>query len=276
MKCFLKILLTLLLILTVSGFFPRILKIYAQSSNERLQQLSTEIQKYEAELKRLGAEKDTLSNQIAQYDAQIRLTTLKISQTEEKITLLGGRIDQLKGSLESLKSAFVVRANQTYKMARFSEPYLLMLSANNLTDVVSTFHYLKRVQEADRDLLDRLQKARETYIDQKSEQESLQKELEGQQKILASQKIAKTQLLTQTKNSEKQYTSLLAKASSEFEAIQAILSGKGQEEKVGHVGEGDRIATIIAGASCNSSGEHLHFVVGENRQTLNPFSHLRR
>ena len=275
MKCFSKILLTLILILTVSGFFPRILKIYAQSSDERLQQLSSEIQKYEAELKRLGAEKDTLSNQIAQYDAQIRLTTLKISQTEEKITLLGGRIDLLKGSLESLKSAFVVRANQTYKMARFSEPYLLMLSANNLTDVVSTFHYLKRVQEADRDLLDRLQKARETYIDQKSEQEDLQEELEGQKSILASQRVAKTQLLAQTKNSEKQYQSLLAQARSEFEAIQAILSGKGQEEKVGHIGEGDRIATIIAGASCNSSGEHLHFVVGQNRQTLNPFSYLR-
>ena len=269
---FLLVIVSTLSLIGILSFSPRI---YAQSPEERLQQLTDEIQKYESELQRLVAQKNTLSNQIAQYDAQIKLTTLKISQTEEKITLLGGRIEQLQGSLESLMTAFVVRANQTYKMSRFSEPYLLFISSKSLSDVVSTYHYLKRIQEADRDLLNRLKTARETYIDQKNEQETLQKELEKQKATLAAQRVAKDQLLTQTKNDEKRYQSLLAEAKAEFEAIQAILAGKGQEEKVGHVNEGDKIATIIAGPSCNSSGEHLHFMVVQNRNTLNPFNYLR-
>jgi peptidoglycan hydrolase CwlO-like protein len=271
MKWITKFLLVFILILSLAGILSFTSCIFAQTPDERLQQLTDEIQKYESELQRLAAQKNTLSNQIAQYDAQIKLTVLKISQTEEKIALLGGRIEQLQGSLESLTSAFVVRANQTYKMSRFSEPYLLLLSSNNLSDVVSTYHYLKRIQEADRDLLDRLKIARETYIDQKSEQEALQAELERQKVTLAAQRVAKDQLLTQTKNDEKRYQSLLAQAKSEYEAIQAILAGKGQEEKVGHVNEGDKIATIIAGPSCNSSGEHLHFMVVQNGNTLNPF-----
>lgn len=275
MKWFTKFLLVIVSILSLAGILSFAPRVSAQSTEERLQQLNDEIQKYETELQRLAAEKNTLSNQIAQYDAQIRLTTLKISQTEEKITLLGGRIDQLQGSLESLTSAFTVRANQTYKMSRFSESYLLLFSSKNLSDVVSTYHYLKRVQEADRDLLDRLKTARETYIDQKSEQEKLQAELERQKTTLNAQRVAKDQLLTQTKNNEKRYQSLLAEAKAEFEAIQAILAGKGQEEKVGHVNGGDRIATIIAGPSCNSSGEHLHFMVVQNGNTLNPFNYLR-
>ena len=62
---------------------------------------------------------------------------------------------------------------------------------------------------------------------------------------------------------------------SELEAIQAIIAGKGTEELVRHVSEGEKIASVIAGASCNSSGTHLHFIVADNRVVQNPFSFLR-
>lgn len=278
MKCLLKNL--LLISLIVFCFWqtkPALshINVYAQSTDERLKALSDEIAKYEQELKRLSEEKNTLSNQIAQYDAQIRLTILKISQTEEKINLLGGRITQLQESLESLTSAFIVRANQTYKMARFNEPYLLLLSSKNLTEAVSSFHYLKRIQEADRNLLERLKSARENYIREKTDQEALQAQLENQKAQLASQKSAKTKLLEQTKNDEARYQTLLSRARAEFEAIQAIISGKGEETQVGHTNEGDKIASMIQGASCNSSGTHLHFMVVQGGNAFNPFNYLR-
>ena len=53
------------------------------------------------------------------------------------------------------------------------------------------------------------------------------------------------------------------------------MAGKGTESQVGHVNEGERIASVIQGASCNSSGTHSHFIVSSNGVTQNPFSYLR-
>jgi peptidoglycan hydrolase CwlO-like protein len=249
--------------------------IHAQTDEERLRRLGEEITQYEKELERLGAEANTLSNLIAQYNTQIKLTQLKISQTEEKILLLGGRIEQLGDSLKALNNAYLERVVKTYKMSRFSEGYLLLFTLQNLDDAINSFNYLKKLQEADIDLLERLEKAQNLYEQEKSGQETLQKELETQKVSLSSQKNAKASLLQQTKNDEKRYQSLLAAARSELEAIQAIIAGKGVETQVRHVSEGERVASIINGASCNSSGTHLHFIVAQNRIVQNPFSYLR-
>lgn len=247
----------------------------AETQEERLARLENEIKQYESEITRLSQEASTLANQIAQYDAQIRLTSLRIAETEEKIFLLGGRIDQLETSLAALSEAFKTRVVQTYKMSRAGEPYLFMLTSDDLSEAVSSYYYLKKIQEADRGLLVRLEQAQVNYQVQKDDQEVLQTQLEGQKSVLGAQKIAKAQLLETTKNDEKKYQQLLGQARSEFEAIQAILAGKGTEEQVGQVAQGAKIATIIQGPSCNSSGAHVHFIAKQGSITLNPFSYLK-
>jgi peptidoglycan hydrolase CwlO-like protein len=248
--------------------------VHAESETEKAARLTSEIERYQKEIDRLKSEATSLSNQIAQYDAQIHLTELKITQIEEKVEILAGRIVQLDASLQSLTNAFEERAVATYKMSRFSEAYFL-LSANDLDSMVSSYHYLKRIQEEDRSLVQRLQNAQDTYKQEKAEQEDLQKELQGQRQVLGNQKTAKGKLLQETKNNEAKYQQLLAAARSEFEAIQAILAGKGQETEVGKVSQGQRIASIIQGPSCNSSGSHLHFIVSKNGVTSNPFQSLK-
>lgn len=247
----------------------------AQSTDDRLKQLSDEIEQYEQEISKLQSQANTLSNQIAQYDAQIRLTSLKIDETQERIGVLGGRIGQLEGSLESLTQAFASRVNETYMMARINDPFLMLLSTSDLNSAVSSYHYLQKIQDADRSLLLRLEKVQSDYEDEKVDQEELQTELENQKNVLGAQKSAKANLLEVTRNDEKRYQSLLAATRAEFEAIQAILAGEGDETEVGGVSEGEKIATIIQGASCNSSGGHLHFIVRQETSSQNPFSHLR-
>jgi peptidoglycan hydrolase CwlO-like protein len=248
--------------------------VHAETDAEKASRLSQQIEQYQNEIKRLSSQATTLGNQIAQYDAQIKLTELKINQIEEKIGQLSGRIDQLGTSIQSLTHAFEERAVQTYKMSRFSEAYFL-LSANDLDSMVSSYHYLQRIHEEDRSLVHRLSDAQDNYKKEKTEQEDLQDQLMDQRKTLDSQKIAKGKLLDQTKNDEKRYQSLLAATQSEFDAIQAILAGKGQETEVGPVSKGSKIASIIQGPSCNSSGAHLHFIVGKDGVTQSPFSYLK-
>ena len=273
MRGFIKKAVFILVILLAVNFFSA--SIYAETDTERLQRLADEITAYEKELTKLSAEANTLANLVAQFNAQIKLTQLKISQTEEKIILLGGRIEQLEASLNALNSAYIERVSKTYKMSRFSERYLLFFSLPNINDAINSFSYLKKIQASDISLLGRLEKAQNLYQEEKSGQEELQKELERQKISLSLQKSLKAKLLEQTKNDEKKYQALLASVKAEFEAIQAIVSGKGTEEMIRHVSEGEKIATIIDGASCNSSGSHLHFIVADNKVVQNPFNFLR-
>jgi peptidoglycan hydrolase CwlO-like protein len=252
------------------------MRVLAEETNQqRMERLSREIEQYEGEIVKLQSRASTLSNQIAQYNAQIQLTALKILQTEEKILLLGGRIDQLERSLQSLTNAFTSRVVYTYKMSRLNQAYLLLVSSPDLSALISSFHYLKKIQEADRDLLVRLEKAQGAYEKEKYDEEELQRELENHRQVLGSQKAAKASLLTQTRNDEKRFQQLLANARAEFEAIQAILAGRGDEEEVGNIAQGEKIATVISGVSCNSSGEHLHFIIGQGGNTHNPFNYLK-
>jgi peptidoglycan hydrolase CwlO-like protein len=185
------------------------------------------IEDYSNQITKLQGQSNTLKNQIGQFDAQIKLTSLKIQKTEEQIGLLSGRITQVNGSLDSLTKAFSERAVETYKMAKMGDPLTLLITADNLNQAFDRFSYLKKIQEGDKSLLDRLQKAQTTYVEEKTNQEELQKQLATQQQQLNSQKLAKNTLLEQTKNDEKKYQSLLAEARAQLSALNRFVSNQG-------------------------------------------------
>ncbi len=213
--------------LTVFFLFDYLGKPTLAQSCTDISDLNQRIKCLEEQVGKLKDQGRTLSSQIAQFDAQIRLTTLKISQTEEKISLLGGRIDQLEESLTNLDTAFSSRARETYKMSRFEDNFSFVLGASDVNNAVSRFHYLKKIQEADRDLFNRLQNAQTVYIGEKVDQEELQKQLQKEKANLNSQKLAKAQLLTATKNDEVKYQSLLAEAKAQLAAFSRFVVGQG-------------------------------------------------
>ena len=180
----------------------------------------------QSKVSQLQGQANTLANQIAQFNAQIKLATLKISQTEAQITLLGGRIDQLGDSLTSLTAAFSARAVETYKLSKFENNFIFILSASDLSDAVSRFHYLQKIEEEDRSLLDKLQTAQTTYQGQKQDQETLQKQLKTQETNLNAQKIAKNTLLVATHNNETKYQALLLQARAELAALSQYALGR--------------------------------------------------
>ena len=246
----------------------------ALAANDKLTELNRKIEEYQKEIDRLKNEANTLTNQVKQFDTQITLTSLEIEKTEEEIALLGGRIDELEISIESLASAFETRVVETYKMARLGTDIDILFTSSDLENAISRFFYLKKAQEADRDLILKLQSAQNNYKKEKLDQEDLQKKLESKRLELDRQRKAKANLLELTKNDEKKYQQLLAAALAEIEAIQAIIAGKGTETEVGLVQVGDRIASIIPGASVCSSGGHLHFEVVKDGLHQNPSSLL--
>lgn len=245
-------------------------QVFAETEKEKLEQVQEDISVYEAEIQKLRGEANTLSNQIAQFNAQINLTYLRISQTEEKIRQLGGRIDQLETSLQGLTKAFNHRAVRTFKMARLNQPYLMILTSDDLSDAVSSFHYIKKIQESDRDLITRLEQAQGIYTAEKTDQEHLQKELLEHEKVLSAQKSAKDSLLEQTKANEGRYQELLAQALAEKAALEkAVATGI----EVGPVSRGDIIGLVgNSGYPGCSTGKHLHLEIRKNGSWVNPAS----
>jgi peptidoglycan hydrolase CwlO-like protein len=200
--------------------------VYAEDDKLSLEELKDLIEEYENKIGELQAQAGTLSNQIAEFDAKIELTRLKIDQTREQILLLGGRIDQLEVSLTSLNDAFASRAAETYKIARVGTP-ITLLTSPNIGEIVARFHYLKKIQEADRALLSRLQVAQNTYQDQREDFVELEQVLGVQKEELDSQKTAKANLLWATKSDERKYQELLSEAKAQLAAFSRFAARQG-------------------------------------------------
>lgn len=260
---------------------------FAQCSNK--DDCANQIKEYEAKIGQLQEQKNTLSSQINLMNAKISLTTSKIKTTEytiektgSEIESLGEKIVGLNSSLDYLTRVLLEKIVESYKNKGVTTLDIL-LDSQNAGVLGNKIKYLDVAQNSDRRLAFRLQQTKENFEEQKNLREEKKTQLEeltktlSRQKIdLDNQKVAKQQLLTITKNDEKTYQSLLAKAQSEYAAIQGIVAGSGTEVKLRDVSKGEGIATVIQGASCNSSGSHLHFIVQENGATINPFSKLKQ
>lgn len=275
----------LLCVFTSVFFVPQVS--IAQTNEEKASELQKQIDEYQKKIQELQGQQQTLSSTISYLDTKMALTQKQIAQTEYEIAALQKEIDDLTariGSLEKslyhLTDALISRVQQSYK-TQLEDPLVLFLFSDGFAQFIGQYKYMQTAREHTKELMDITEKQKILYHNEKQVKEQKQIEIENKRKLLETQKLqllaqqnTKKKLLAETKNSEKVFQTKLAQARAEFEAIQSIVAGKGAETKVGDVKEGDKIATIIQGASCNSSNSHVHFIVSRNGTALNPFNYL--
>jgi peptidoglycan hydrolase CwlO-like protein len=254
-----------------------------------LDQKKKEIVELEAKLVEIQGQKQTLSKTIEYLNTKIQLAQKQIANTEaeivvleEEVGALSGKINILDSNLGKLSALLVNRVNFTYRKATAAQPVYLLLTSNGFSDFLKRYKYLKVGQKHDRAVMFDLEKARANFDEQKHSKELKQQELEKAKKKLLTQKITldqqqkeKQALLQITRNDEREYQQMVAKAKAELEAIQSVVAGKGSETEVKKVNEGDSIASIIVGKSVCSSGTHLHFEASKDSLRINPFSVLK-
>lgn len=262
--------------------------IYSQTDDDKLKELNDRIAEYTQKIDEALGKQKTLASAIALITNQMNLTIAQIAKAEEQVKILEFEIEELSKKiivldrdLDETVQIMNVRVEETYKRMHMPSLYLLLVS-NKFSQFFTHFNYIKSVQAHDKEVLYAMEQARLNYDAQKQLKEKKQEEaeklrnyLQGQKKMLDQQKYAKQDLLNVTRNDEKKYQELLAQTRAEFESIQAIMAGRGDEEKAKDVKAGDVIASVISGSSCNSSGTHLHFTVSQKGTALNPFSYLK-
>lgn len=278
----------LTLCLSVSLLLCLSVSIRANEREEDLKRKQEEIEEYQRKIDELQSQQKTLKTTIAYFENKISLTTALIEQNEEKIKVLEKEIEsltlkigRLDESLETISQLLVLRIIETYKKGMIN-PVYLFLTSDGFSQFLTRYKYLRIVQAHDRQLLFKMEQARFDYDLQKAikeekqeEVEKLKLQLEKQKLALDQQKKDKERLLEITKNDEKRYQELLAAARAEYEAILAILAGKGEVAEVGPIKTGETISSMIVGPSACSIGTHLHFEVVVNGSSVNPVSYLK-
>ena len=260
----------------------------AADKSQKVSELSKKIAELESKISDLKSQENSLSSQIGVMDNQIKLTEARISFNKQQINDLTldidsatKRVDKLENSLSNVSKILINRIVTTYEVGGI-EPIHVLAASSDISNLIKRANYLKIVQAHDKRLMYNAQQARNDYENQKNifedkkkKIESLKTQLESYTAQLDLDKQKKQHLLQETKGSEANYQAILAETKAEFEAIQGIVSGQGNEGEVGSVNEGSVIATVKQGASCNSSGTHLHFTVSSGGSTINPFSKLK-
>ncbi len=249
-----------------------------------LSEVQQKIKDLENKVAELRGQARTLSSQITVMDNQVRLTQLRIDKArqdleelEEDIGTLRGKIENLEGDLDKLTKVLLNRIIATYTVSTV-KPWQFFISAKSFSDLLYRIEYLRIAQENDKRLIFATQATKDNYEDQKKvleekqqQVEALNRQLENLIAQLAQQKKDKEVLLEVTRNDEKKYQELLARARAEF----AVSLGQGQETFMREVKEGDIIGRVIPSASGCSSGQHLHFEVHKGSSIEDPNNYLK-
>lgn len=234
------------------------------------------------------SQSNTLTSQINYMNSQIQLMTIRIEATQTKINTLLNEINQLETEVQRLEgilntrlALLLHRIPAAYKRT-VAPQFGILLFSRDLSDFIDRAKYLQAVQKEDASLVFQVKATQNSYNeskqvreDKKKQLDQIQLQLQQQTNQLNQEKAGKQKLLEDTNGNEATYQRLLAQARAEFEQIQGIIAGKGTENEIGSVSQGDVIATIIQGQSCNSTGTHLHFTVSRNGTTENPFNYLK-
>lgn len=259
-----------------------------QSENEYFSCISDKKACLESRISETQARSNTLSNTISIINGQINIQELQIQQTRLEIGMLEREIDELSErisglnlSLDRLTSMLVARVRTHYKESRVS-PLTALASTGSFAETFTREQYLNLAGRQTALAMQRAELQRILYDQQKelkelkqAEVESKRQELQSEQNQLASQRQEQQFLLQETRSNEQRYQQELQRTLAEIAAIQSIIAGQGTETEVGGVDRGERIASVIVGASTCSTGTHLHFEVTSGGTRRDPAQHLK-
>ena len=193
-----------------------------------------------SKLKSLSGQKATLAQALGVLTTQINLTQAKIAEQstqlaklEIEITDLSGKIQSLDYSLGDLTKLFVARVKSSY-INSANHPISVILHLSGLNGFTKGLQYVEAVRDHDQKLLLALEKSRLDFDQQKTmkekkqaEIEAIKKSLDREKAALATQVGAKNKLLSDTKNDEARFQSLLSQAQAQLAAFRRFTTSQG-------------------------------------------------
>ncbi len=213
------------------------LNIRIQLQKQQIESIQARQKEYEAQISAKRNEQLTLNNQLATIDQRLEKTELDIQETSLSIDKLNLEIrkveidsDNLQNKIELQKNNIAALIRLIYKQEQVSTLEALLLN-NSLSDFLNQVKYLEdtnsKISESVQDLKrqkENLERNKLSLEDKNKEMKSLRAKLEQRKDNLVYEQDQKTNILEQTKMSEKAFQDLLAKARAEQNAAQADIA----------------------------------------------------
>ncbi len=190
--------------------------------NNRLAEIQKEIAQYEASLKEVGAEKSTLQKAINQLtlerkkvQADISFTENKISSTDLEIEKITFEIGITQKNINQGQDA-IRQIIRTMNKADNESMIEIILRNKNISEFWGAYEELQKVRNSMSDKIKSLSTEKVGLVDKKVDHTEKREELvdlktqySDQQGILTSNTATKADLLSATKNEEKEYQAML-------------------------------------------------------------------
>ncbi|MFA4941988.1 MAG: hypothetical protein WC582_05395, partial [Patescibacteria group bacterium] len=208
-----------------------------QTKKKSLEEIQKQQEAYSQAIKQKQNEKASLSNQLSILDNRLAKAELDIEGAETEISRTNLEVEKVNLEISN-KDKEINREKEhlgnvlklIYKQDRVTTLEIMLLN-DSLTDFVNQLKYLEDTNKEIGDGLDTLKKYKDdleksqlVLQDKKKELNDLKEELMGKKESLAGEKDNKSFILTQTRNSEKEYQKLLAEAKSEQERAAADIA----------------------------------------------------
>jgi len=251
--------------------------VFAQTLQDKINTLNTQIKQNEQAVGVKKAEANTLQGAINELNASINaaqssldLTNLQTRQTADKIAAQNAELEKQKLILKDNLKIIYKQGDTT--------PIEVVASSKNLSDFVAQQQYQSAIKNKIEENLIKIAAIKLDLETKKTELTALGSQQKAQVDSIAGQKAQKDSLLAQTKGEEANFQKVVTdlagqrkKAEAEVAAqaaaaLQAFRSGN--LVSLGSVNKGDIIGYM--GSTGNSTGTHLHFSVLNGGSFINP------
>ncbi len=192
------------------------------AKNTRLSEIEKEIAGYEASLKEVGAEKTTLQKAINQLSLERKKVQADISYTENKISATDLEINKITFEIGLTEKNINQNENairgilKTMNINDQETMIEILLQHKNISEFWNAFEELETVKSKMSEQIANLSQEKGTLVDKRVDNTEKREELvdlktqfSDQQGILTSNTATKAELLSATKNEEKEYQAML-------------------------------------------------------------------
>ncbi len=190
------------------------------SSQKDLKNVDNKIEEKKEELNNIKEEKtDTMSqveeltNKISSYQQQIEELDSKINDLNTQISDSQEQLNKAQEDYTKQEELLNARLVATYEAGDTS--YLdFILSSESITDLISNYYLISEIATNDSELLEKIQKQKETI-------ENTKKTLENSKNELATSKTTKQSVSSQLQSTKEQKNEQVAKLSEDEKSVQA-------------------------------------------------------
>lgn len=201
------------IILAVSAPDTSALDNEKNQNDKKINEAQSDLEDVQAQKSETVKQIEAISSQIDTYENQIEELDTKISDLNEKISVAEKQINEKQEDYNKNEKLLEDRLVATYEAGDTS--YLdVLLSSENLTDLISNYYLVSELATYDAELLEKIQ-------NEKEEIQKTKESLEANKQEVSTTKASKQKVTTQLQQSKNEKSNYVAKLSESEKEIQA-------------------------------------------------------